>query len=121
MLPDIEMMGFALLNPSYGMYRTGLYPGLRQARLVALARVFVPVLAEAVLRGFLVRVGAQFFDIDVDAEARRGRQVDPAVLDRQSRYGDVAADLFEIDEIFGDPEIRDHRRDMHGGRHPDQR
>ena len=30
--------------------------------------------------GFLVRVGAQFLDIDVDAEPGRGRQVDPAVL-----------------------------------------
>ena len=30
-----------------------------------------------------MRVGAQFFDIDVDAEAGRGRQIDPAFLDRE--------------------------------------
>ena len=35
-------------------------------------------------RDFLVRMGAQFLDIDVDAETRRGRQVDPAVLDRET-------------------------------------
>src|SRR3954447_4591962 len=107
------MMGFALLSPSYGTDRIRLYPRLRQARLVALARVFLPILAEPVFRDFLVRMGAQFFDIDVDTETRRGRQVDPAVFDRETLDRDVAADLLEIDEILGDPEVRDHRRDVH--------
>ena len=70
-------MGFALPAISAGRV---LYPRFRQSRLVALARVFLPILAEAVLRRFLVRVGAQFVDIDVDAETGRGRQIDPAVL-----------------------------------------
>src|SRR4051794_21763147 len=114
MLCGTKTMGFASLSPSYG---TLLYPRLRQSRLVALARVFLPILAEAVFRDFLGRMRAQSFDIGVDAETGRGRQVDPAVFDRQPRYSDVAADLLEIDEILGDPEVRDHRRDMHGRRH----
>jgi hypothetical protein len=108
-------------QPIYGIYRTGLNPRFRQSRLVTLARILLPVLAEAVLCGLLVGVGAQFLDIDVDAETRRGRQVDPAVLDRETLDRDVAADLLEIDEVLGDPEIRDHRRDVHGRRHPNQR
>ena len=51
-----------------------------QARRVALAGVFLPMLAEAAVGGFLVWVGAEFVDIDVDAETGDGRQIDPAVL-----------------------------------------
>src|SRR5205807_9482424 len=78
---------------------------------VALAGVFFPILAEAVFGGLLVGVGAQAGDIDVDAEPGRGRQVDPALVDREGDGGDVATDILEIDEILGDAEIRDDGRD----------
>jgi hypothetical protein len=51
-----------------------------QSRRVAFAGVFLPILAEAAVGGFLVRMGAEFADIDVDAETGSGRQIDPAVL-----------------------------------------
>jgi hypothetical protein len=51
-----------------------------QSRRVVFARVFLPILAEAAVGGFLMRVGAEFVDIDVDAEPGSGRQIDPAVL-----------------------------------------
>src|SRR5215831_14866547 len=54
-----------------------------QAWGVALAGIFFPVLAEASMRRLLVRVGPQFFDIEVDTQSRARRQFDPAILHRQ--------------------------------------
>src|SRR3974390_281204 len=47
-----------------------------QARRVALPRVFFPVLTEAPVRRFLVRVRPQFPDIEVDAQSWARRQFD---------------------------------------------
>src|SRR5580704_9131215 len=71
-----------------------------QLRRVVLAGVFLPILAEAAVRGFMVWVGAEFVDINVDAEAGSRRQIDPAVLHRQWRGGDFPAKVLEIHEIF---------------------
>src|SRR5215472_19161921 len=51
-----------------------------QARRVALAGIFFPVLAEAPMRRLLMRVRSQFSDIEVDAQPRARRQFDPAIL-----------------------------------------
>src|ERR1700751_882582 len=54
-----------------------------QLRRVVLAGVFLPILADAAVRGFMGWVGAGFRDVDSDAEAGSPRQIDPAVLHRQ--------------------------------------
>ena len=54
-----------------------------QPRRVALPRIFLPILPETAMSGFLVRVCTKFIDIDVDAEPRGGREIDPAVLHRK--------------------------------------
>ena len=54
-----------------------------QSRRVCFAGVLFPILAEAAMRRLLVRVGAEFFDIDVNAEPGSGWQIDPTVLHGQ--------------------------------------
>src|ERR1700730_1945237 len=58
-------------------------PSSAQPRCVILAGVFFPVLAEASVRGLVVRMRPQLFDVDVDAQSGGRRQIDPAVLHRQ--------------------------------------
>src|SRR5271163_4390365 len=90
------------------------------ARRVAFPGIFLPVLAKTVMRRLLMGMGAQLLDVDFDAQSRGGRQVDPAVPERKRRSGDLAAQILEVDEVFGDSEIRDYRREMNGGGKPRQ-
>src|SRR5689334_2051476 len=80
---------------------------------VAFAGVFFPILTEAAVGSFVVRVRAELLDVDIDTETRGARQINPAVLHLQRDDGDLLAEILEIHKIFGDPEIRDDRREVH--------
>ena len=60
-----------------------------EARLVALARVFVGIVTQAVMARLAVRVRAQLTNIDIDTKTRHGRQIDPTLFDREALGCDV--------------------------------
>src|SRR5688572_28523569 len=78
----------------------------------------VPELAASVdLAGMLI----QSLLVDVDAQPRRGRQVDVAVSRLELVGRDLVAKIDERQEIFRDGEIRHRRRGMHRRGERDER
>ncbi len=78
------------------------------------------VLPQSLAAHLPVRPLAQRRHIEIDPVARRRRQLHEPVLHHQRRHRDRIAGGLEVHEALGEPEIRDHRRNGHRRRQPDQ-